>query len=290
MIVQKLLPLGLAFIMFALGLNLKVQDFTRLLRQPLAVGLGLFVQMVLLPVMAFVLLLLFPMRPAFAVGVMILAACPGGITSNMITHLARGDVALSVTLTAITSLAGMVTIPLITGLALELFMGQTLTGTLPVGQMAIKVFVVASLPLVLGMTLNHLSPRLASGLRRYVHPASIVIFIMIVIWAFLDQGRVMMENIGEIGPVVIALNVLIMALGFGLAALAGLPHPQRVTISIEGGLQNGALGIFVATALLQNPAMMTPSITYALVMNASAAAFIAWQLYAARAGAGVRQG
>ncbi len=288
MIVQKLLPLGLAFIMFALGLTLKVQDFTRLLRQPLAVGLGLFVQMVLLPVMAFVLLLLFPMRPAFAVGVMILAACPGGITSNMITHLARGDVALSVTLTAITSLAGMATIPLITGLALELFMDQRLNATLPVGQMAIKVFVVASLPLVLGMLLHHLSPRLAAGLRACVHPASIIIFVMIVIWAFLDQGRVMMANIGEIGPVVIALNVLIMALGFGLAAMAGLAHPQRVTIAIEGGLQNGALGIFVATTLLQNPAMMTPSITYALVMNATAAAFIAWQLYVARAGAGAR--
>jgi BASS family bile acid:Na+ symporter len=287
MMVQKLLPLGLAFIMFALGLNLKIGDFTRLLRHPLPVGLGLFVQMVLLPVMAFLLLMLFPMRPEFAVGVMILAACPGGITSNMITHLARGDVALSVTLTAITSLAGMMTIPFITALALDHFMGQTLQRALPVGQMAFKVFVVASLPLIAGMALNHLSARLAGTLRRYVHPASIVIFVMIVIWAFLDQGRVMMENIGEIGPVVIALNVLIMVLGFALAALAGLPHPQRVTISIEGGLQNGALGIFVATALLQNPAMMTPSITYALVMNASAAAFIAWQLYAARARAGL---
>ncbi len=277
MIVTKvLLPLGLAFIMFAMGLTLKVGDFTKLFRQPLPVVLGLFVQMLLLPALAFVLLLAYPMRPEYAVGVMILAACPGGITSNMITHIARGDTALSITLTAITSLAGMVSIPLIVGFALFWFTGQHTA--VPAPKMALGVFTVSTLPVIVGMTIHHLAPKAAAAIERVARPVSLVIFALIVIAAFASQWRPMMQNIGEIGPVVIALNVLIMALGFALAAKVGLPHPQRVAIAIEGGLQNGALGIFVAMTLLSNPAMMTPSITYALVMNVTAAAFIAWLL------------
>ena len=279
MIITKvLLPAGLAFIMFAMGLTLKVGDFTRLLKHPLPVALGLFVQMLLLPLLAFLLLLLYPMRPEYAVGVMILAACPGGITSNMITHIARGDTALSITLTAITSLAGMVTVPLVVGIGLQWFMPQAYTGPLPAPKMAIGVFLVATLPVVVGMTIHHLAPKAAAAIERVARPLSIGIFALIVIGAFASQWQPMMQNIGEIGPVVIALNVLIMTLGFGLAAKAGLPQPQRVAIAIEGGLQNGALGIFVAATLLSNPAMMTPSITYALIMNITAAAFIAWLL------------
>ncbi len=277
MIVTKvLLPLGLAFIMFAMGLTLKVGDFTKLLRQPLPVALGLAVQMLLLPALAFVLLMLFPMRPEYAVGVMILAACPGGITSNMITHIARGDTALSITLTAITSLAGMLTIPIIVGFALAWFTGQH--AVVPAPKMAIGVFLVSTLPVIIGMAIHHAAPKVAAAIERVARPVSIAIFALIVIAAFANQWRPMMENIGEIGPVVVALNVLIMALGFALAAKARLPHPQRVAIAIEGGLQNGALGIFVAATLLSSPAMMTPSITYALVMNVTAAVFIAWLL------------
>ena len=282
MIVTKvLLPLGLAFIMFAMGLTLKVWDFTRLLKRPLPVALGLTVQMLLLPALAFALLLAFPMRPEYAIGVMILAACPGGITSNMITHIARGDVALSITLTAITSLAGMVSIPLVVGFALYWFAGQHTA--VPAPKMALGVFMVSTLPVVVGMAIHHLAPRAAAAIERVARPVSIGIFALIVIAAFANQWRPMRENIGEIGPVVIALNVLVMALGFSLAAKAGLPQPQRVAIAIEGGLQNGALGIFVAATLLANPAMMTPSITYALVMNMSAFAFILWLLSRRRA-------
>jgi BASS family bile acid:Na+ symporter len=279
MIVTKLLlPAGLAFIMFAMGLTLKVGDFTRLLRRPLPVALGLAVQMALLPALAFALLQLFPLRPEYAVGVMILAACPGGITSNMITHIARGDTALSITLTAITSLAAMASVPFIVGLGLAAFMPQAAAGPLPAPKMAIGVFAVSTLPVIVGMAIHHLAPRLAERVERVARPLSIGVFALIVIAAFASQWRPMMENIGEIGPVVIALNVLIMAAGYALALKAGLPHPQRVAIAIEGGLQNGALGIFVAATLLANPAMMTPSITYALVMNVSAFVFILWLL------------
>ena len=282
MLIAKLLPLGLAFIMFAMGLTLSIGDFARLLRHPLAVAAGLFVQMLILPLFAFLLLQAFPLRPEFAVGVMILAACPGGITSNMITHIARGDVALSISLTAITSLAGMLTIPLITAFALAHFTGQQLHGSLPVAQMALKVFVVSTLPVILGMALNHLAPRVAAAVERRARPLSLVIFAAIVVWAFASQWRVMMENIASIGPVTALLNAGIMAIGLGLARLLRLPADQATAIAIEGGLQNGALGIFVAATLLGNPAMMTPSITYALVMNLTAGAFVAWRLAARR--------
>ncbi len=282
MLIAKLLPLGLAFIMFAMGLTLRVGDFGRLFRHPLAVAAGLLLQMLVLPLFAFVLVKLFPLRPEFAVGVMILAACPGGITSNMITHIARGDTALSITLTAITSLAGMITIPLVTALALAQFMGQQLHGSLPVAQMAVKVFAVSTLPVVLGMALNHLAPRVAAAVERLARPVSLAVFGLIVIWAFASQWRVMMENIASIGPVTALLNAGIMALGLWLARMLRLPADQATAIAIEGGLQNGALGIFVAATLLGNPAMMTPSITYALVMNLTAAAFVAWRLAARR--------
>ena len=282
MLVAKLLPLGLAFIMFAMGLTLSIGDFTRLAKHPLAVALGLFVQMLLLPALAFVLLGIFSLRPQFAAGVMILAACPGGITSNMITHIARGDTALSITLTAITSLAGMLTIPLISAFALRHFLGEEISGALPVAQMAIKVFAVATLPVVLGMMVHHFAPRLAAAMERLARPASLVIFALIVVWAFASQWRVMMDNMAAMGPVVLALNAGIMAIGYALARVLLAERAQAVTIAIEGGLQNGALGIFVAASLLHDPVLMTPSITYALVMNLTAAAFIAWRLMAAR--------
>jgi BASS family bile acid:Na+ symporter len=283
MIVTKvLLPAGLAFIMFAMGLTLKVGDFTRLLKRPLPVVLGLSVQMLLLPVLAWLLLMVFRLPPAYAVGIMILAACPGGITSNMITHIARGDTALSITLTAITSLAGMLTIPFIVALALAHFAGEQVAG-LPAPRMALGVFLVSTLPVVVGMTIHHLAPNAAARIERVARPLSLVIFALIVFAAFASQWRVMMANMHIIGPVVIALNVLIMVLGWNLGAAFGMPQDQKTAIAIEGGLQNGALGIFVATTLLNNPQMMTPSITYALIMNFTAFAFIAWRLYAARA-------
>jgi len=283
MIITKLLlPAGLAFIMFAMGLTLKVGDFTRLLKRPLPVALGLAVQMLLLPVLAWLLLMVFKLPPAHAVGIMILAACPGGITSNMITHIARGDTALSITLTAITSLAGMLTIPFIVALALAHFAGEQVAG-LPAPRMALGVFLVSTLPVIVGMAIHHLAPRAAARIERIARPLSLIIFALIVLAAFASQWRVMMANMHIIGPVVIALNVLIMVLGWNLGAAFGLPQDQKTAIAIEGGLQNGALGIFVATTLLNNPQMMTPSITYALIMNFTAFAFIAWRLYAARA-------
>lgn len=271
---KLLLPLGLAFIMFAMGLTLLWSDFRRVFEAPKAMALGLLCQLLLLPASAFGLLILWPLQPEFAVGVMILAAAPGGITSNMLTHLARGDSALSISLTAISSLAGVVTVPLVVNFALMHFSSAERMTDLPVGRMILGVLLVSTLPLILGMAINHLRPAFAEKIEKVARPMSIGVFAFIVLWAFASQWRVMMENIALIGPTIIALNVIILVGGFWLAGTQGLHRRQAIAIAMEGGLQNGALGIFVAMTLLGNAAMMVPSITYALVMNVSAALFI----------------
>ena len=279
---QILLPLGLAFIMLAMGLTLEVGDFTRLFAHPKAIFLGLLAQIVALPLAAFALLWLWPIEPALAVGVMILAASPGGITSNLLTHLARGDTALSISLTAISSLAGVATLPLVVGASLAWFTPHEEARQLAVGAMVMKVFAVSTLPLIIGMSVNHFAPRAAKRLESLLRPLSVVVFALIVLWAFASSWRVMMDNIAFVGPVMAALNAAIMLLGWGLARAAGLAKAQAVAISLEGGLQNGALGIFVAMTLLHSPTMMIPSITYALFMNISAALLILWSVRRAR--------
>lgn len=275
---KLLLPLGLAFIMFSMGLTLLWGDFRRVFEAPRAIALGLACQLAILPAAAFALLLIWPLRPEFAVGLMILAAAPGGITSNMLTHLARGDAALSISLTAISSLAGVISVPLIVNFALIHFTPATGITELPVGRMIFGVLLVSTLPLVLGMMFNHARPNLAEKIERLARPLSIGVFALIVLWAFASQWRVMMDNIVLIGPSIIALNAIILVLGYRLAGVIGLPRRQAIAIALEGGLQNGALGIFVAMTLLGNAVMMVPSITYALVMNVSAALFIVLML------------
>lgn len=274
MIEKLLLPGGLAFIMFAIGLTLQVSDFRNVIRQPRAVLLGLFCQILLLPLAAFALLNLWPLAPTLAVGVMILAASPGGITSNLLTHFARGDTALSISLTAITSLAGMITVPLIVAFSATYFSDIQTPTQMPVWKMIIGVFVVSTLPVILGMTIHHFKSHLADRIEAIARPLSMLTFAAIVIGAFASQWSAMMAHLPTIGVLMIILNVAIMASGYGLAFFSGLGRPAAKAISLEGGLQNGALGIFVATTLIGNSALAIPSITYALVMNVTAAVFI----------------
>ncbi len=273
MIVKLLLPAGLAFIMFGIGLTLQVSDFTSVFRRPKVVLLGLFCQLVLLPLLAFGLLQLTPVDPVLAVGIMILAASPGGITSNLLTHFARGDTALSISLTAISSLAGMITIPLIVGLSYQYFELGT-AGSMPVWKMTIGVFVISSLPVMVGVATNHFNSGLAQRIEAVARPLSIAVFGLIVIGAFASQWSAMMINLPVIGLTVIGLNISIMAVGYMLAIYMKAGVGAARAISLEGGLQNGAIGIFVATTLLGNSLLAVPSITYALIMNVSAAAFI----------------
>jgi BASS family bile acid:Na+ symporter len=271
---QLLLPAGLSFIMFAVGLALTGADFRRVLERPRAVAIGLAGQMLLLPALAWLLVIVFAPPPAFAVGLIILAACPGGVTSNLLTHLAGGSAALAVTLTGITSLAGAATVPLLVNLALVQFGGWETGVELPVLRMSLGLFGVATLPLGLGMALKRWRPLLAERMEPVVRRIATVVFAVIVIAAFTSQWPVMMAHADAVLPPALALNVAGMSLAAALARGARLSRREGIAVVLETGLQNGALGIFVATTLLGRGDMMVPSIVYALVMNVTALGFI----------------
>ncbi|KAA5606191.1 bile acid:sodium symporter family protein [Roseospira marina] len=279
-----LLPLGLAFIMLSIGLGLRVADFTRVFRQPLALGAGLVNQLVLLPLVGAALVMVYDGPAVFALGLMALAACPGGITSNLLTVLAGGNAALSVSMTAISSLVGIVSVPLILGLSQGLLMGEAEAIRLPLGQILGGVFGVTGVPIALGMLLNHVAPRLTERIRPAARGLATGVFALIVVGAFVGQRETMMAHAADLGPVVLALNLGTMALGLLTARLLRLSFADTVAIAMETGLQNAALAIFIATSLLGRPDMVVPAILYALTMNLSAAALIAGaRAYARRA-------
>lgn len=199
---------------------------------------------------------------------------PRGITANLLTHLAGGATALAVSLTAFTSVVDTVTVPFVVNLALHVFAGQAETVALPIGRISLGVFAVATLPLTLGMMLNARAPRMAARIERVARPLATALFALIVVGAFASQWRVMWANASEVLPPALALNAGCMAAAVLLGRLGGLERRETIAVVLETGLQNGALGIFVAATLLGNQAMMVPSIVYALVMNVTAIAFI----------------
>ncbi len=268
------LPLALAFIMFALGLGLVADDFLRVIRQPMDFFIGALSQVVVLPVVAFMLVAFWPLRPELAVGVMIIAAAPGGATSNVITAFARGDVALSISLTAVISLLSVITIPLIVAFAHQQFIGGG-TGDMSIIGTAISVFVIVTVPVLIGMAVRRLAPRFAVGFEPYARRISIVLFVLVLIGAILQERENVIAYFAEAGLVTLALNVVMMALAFVLAALVGSGPRQRIAISIECGLQNGTLAIAVATLLFGGGAYVIPAATYSLIMFATALIFVA---------------
>lgn len=282
-VISTLLPAGLAFIMFALGLKLSVADFRRVLTYPVAVGLGLIAQTVLLPLTAFGLAVWFDLAPETAVGLMILAACPGGVTAAMITELSRGDTCLSITLTACTSLLSFITVPIIVGFSLQHFLGQAATVDFPVGQAIGGLFLVTIVPVAAGLFLNEagwLKPPVAKIIGRL----ATAVFLMIVFLTFFTEWPSITAHISTIGPVILLLNVLTMGTGALLGVAGRLPGAGRIALAVECGIQNSALGITVAVSLVSVSQLAVPSVIYAFLMNITALALIAFrQLQAGRA-------
>jgi BASS family bile acid:Na+ symporter len=271
-----LLPLGLAFIMFAVGLGLRVNDFAAVFRQPRALAAALGNQILLLPLIGAVLVAFYAGRPEFAFGIMILAACPGGPTSNLLTVLAGGNAALSVSATALASLAGMLTIPLILWLAQAALLGDSALVTVPPGQILLSVFLVTGLPLIAGMLLNGSRPHWAERICIPARRLATVAFAFIVVGAFVSQGSTMVRHLLDLGPFILALNVGTMSLGMLTARALKLDYADAIAVTLEGGLQNAALAIFIAVSLFATPAMLVPAIMYALTMNVTAVVFILW--------------
>lgn len=274
MIVDKLLPLTLAFIMFALGLGLTLADFARVFRQPRAIALGLASQMLLLPLTAFGIAVQFNLPPAMAAGLMILAACPGGASAGLITKLAGGATALSISLTAISSVLAVFSVPLVVGFGLRHFTGTAPDAELPVIDIVRGVFVITTIPVALGMLLRRLRPAFTARIEPVAGRIATALFILIVIATFVTQRHALFDHLASTGPAALALCILVMGAGFGLGATTGIERPGRIAIAVECGLQNAALAIFLAVTVLQQPALAVPGVIYALLMNLCALAFI----------------
>ncbi|WP_310451922.1 bile acid:sodium symporter family protein [Sulfuritalea sp.] len=274
MVIDKLLPLALAFIMFSLGLTLVLADFKRVFTRPKAMVVGLLGQLLVVPMSAFAVALAWGLAPEMAVGLMILAACPGGVSSGLLTHLARGDTALSISLTAVTSVAAVVTIPLVVDLAMRQFMQSGVGVDFPLLQMVRGVFLLTSVPVVLGMSLKAWRPALALRLERPTGRLATVLFILIVLATFVSQRQVLLDNLGSIGPAAMLLNLLVISAGLAMAAASGLRRRDRIAVATECGLQNAGLGIFIAAGIMQSPTMTVPSVVYALLMNFGAIGFV----------------
>jgi BASS family bile acid:Na+ symporter len=272
---QLALPVALFAVLFGMGLSLVPADFRRVVLKPKAKILGLGCQLLLLPAVAFVLALLFRLPGELAVGLMILAACPGGATSNVITHLAKGDTALSVTLTAVSSVVCVFTIPWIITLSMDWFLGAAADVRLPFWKTLGQLTLVTILPILCGMAVRHARPALAHRLER---PANIfsLVFLALIIAAAVSREKDLAHQFAVAGPAAITLNLVMMLLGFTAGRLAGLPRPQRVTIAIETGIQNGTLALGITLGLLESARFAVPAVVYSLFMFLSGAFMIAW--------------
>jgi BASS family bile acid:Na+ symporter len=268
-VISTLLPAGLAFIMFALGLKLSVADFRRVLTYPVAVGLGLIAQTVLLPLTAFGITALFSLEPQTAVGLMILAACPGGVTAAIITDLSRGDTCLSITLTACTSLLSFITVPIIVGFSLEHFLGAAAAIDFPVGQAIGGLFLITLIPVTAGLVVNQ-AGWLRPAIARLISKLATLVFLMIVFLTFYTEWPNITAHFTTVGPAILLLNMTTMATGALLGAAGRLPTAGRIALAVECGIQNSALGITVAVSLLSVSGLAVPSVIYAFLMNITA--------------------
>ncbi len=272
------LPLALFIVMLGMGLGLKPDDFKRILVEPKAVGLGLVAQLIGLPIVGFLLASAFPLSPELAVGVMVLAACPGGPTSNLITYLAKGNLALSITLTAISSLITVFTIPLVINLSMQRFLGERVLIQLPFLPTVLQIAVITFIPVTIGMLLHHYAPRFAAKVEKGVKWLSLFFLALIIVGLLLKERANVLGFFVQVGWVMLTLNVLTMAIGYALATIAGLGRPSTAAITSEVGIQNGTLAIAVASAptLLNNPTMAIPAAIYSLIMFVTGAAFASW--------------
>jgi bile acid:Na+ symporter, BASS family len=271
---QLFLPLALAVIMFGMGLSLRFDDFKRILIYPKSVAIGLTNQLILLPLVAFGLIKVFGLQTELAVGLMILAACPGGATSNLITHLAKGDSALSITLTAFSSLITVLTIPFIVNFAILYFIPNGEEQQLNVFGTVISVIFITIIPVAIGMMVLKKSPQLAQKWDAPFRKISAIFFVIILLAAILKERENLIEYFAEAGPVALTLNLATLILGYFSGIIFGLDKKQSTTIAIESGIQNGTLGITIAATLLVNSTMAIPSAIYGLLMFGTAGILI----------------
>ena len=266
------LPIALGIIMFGLGLSLTPSDFVRVGRQPKAAAVALACQLLLLPAICFALVLAFRLPPILAVGMMLLAASPGGTTANLYSHLFRGDVALNISLTAINSVIAVVTLPVIVNLAVAYFqpgdmkVGLQLTKTL-------EVFMIVLVPVALGMLVRGLKPGFAQAMDNPVRIASILILTLVILGAAASSLDVLLANFQALAGIVVLFCLFSLGIGFAVPRLLKIERPQAIASAFEVGLHNATLAIVIAQSVLRSPEMTLPGAVYGVLMFPLAAAF-----------------
>lgn len=263
-----LLPASLAFIMFSLGLGLTPPDFVRIVRQPRALLVGVLCHFILLPLACFAMIKFAGFTGAFAVGFMILAACPTGSTSNLLTYIARGDVALALNFTAVASVLTIFTLPVIVSFSLQHFAGMSQTVSAPVSAMMAQIFVMLGLPVAMGMIVRYGWPVWAIHLEPKATKVATVLFVLIVVAAAAKNWTLLRQNFFTLAPFAIGLNVAMLLCGFVVAWMARLSQRQAVTLGIETSVQNAALALVIASTVLKQDAMAIPGALYGVLMYA----------------------
>ena len=274
LISEIFLPLALAFIMFSLGLGLTISDFSRVLKQPKDFLIGAFTQIIILPIVALILVLIWPMSPELAIGVMLIAAAPGGATSNIITSFAKGDVALSVSLTAIISLLSVFTIPLIVLISLNILVDNYSSISISILDIAIQMFAIVTVPVILGILFRKFMSNFSILFEPIAKKISALLFAIVLLGAVLAEKDNIILYFSQAGLITLILNILMMIIAFYIAKFFVSGVSQRKTIIVECGLQNGTLAIVVATSVFGGGVYLIPAATYSLIMFASSLIYI----------------
>ena len=273
-IVTKIAPIALALIMLGLGLGLTIKDFKRVIFFPKDFTIGIFCQVILLPIVAYILVLILRLPVEIALGLMIIASAPGGVTSNVLTKFANGDVALSITLTAVGSLISIISVPIIIFTSADLIGIKEIAKSISITGIALKMALVVTLPVILGMIIRAIAENFISSNLNIINKITGFLFIIIFIAIWIEEKDNIYDYIVQAGLAVIALNIVMMILAFFIAKIFATGIPQKKCIALECGLQNGTLAVFVATQMFNDVTYVIPTAAYALIMYITGFIFI----------------
>ena len=272
-ITDVVLPLALAFIMFTLGLGLSFADFVKVAKSPKNFLIGIISQLIFLPLVALLIIFVWPLQPELAIGLMLIAAAPGGVTSNILTSFAKGDVALSISLTAVMSLLSVISVPIVLGISMG-FVSDTALGSISLTGIAISMFLIVTLPVLLGMIFRASLSYLTKRIEKVSKILSTILFVLVLIGAILAERENLFEYFSQTGLVVLVLNILMMVIAFYWAKIFGTGSAQQKAISLECGLQNGTLAIFVGISVFGGGLYIIPAATYSVIMYLTSLIFI----------------
>ena len=273
-VTDVILPLALAFIMFTLGLGLSISDFSNVFKKPKNFLVGLVSQLIFLPIVGLVLVIIWPLPIEIVIGVMLIAAAPGGVTSNILTFFAKGDVALSVSLTAVMSLLSALSVPIVLAISIGLIGDSSLPESISLTGIALSMFLIVTLPVLLGMGVRSFLNSLTLKIEKSARFISTLLFVLVLLGAILAERENVVSYFAQTGLVVLTLNILMMLIAFYWSGFFGTGISQKKAIAIECGLQNGTLAIFVGTTVFGGGLYIIPAATYSLIMYLTSLIFI----------------